>query len=108
MTCGTCKEFKTDDYAQMKKHWKDTGCDWRRDVWVKVVAARRRGSSGRRLLSAAYPHLYKRTPMTEEAKERLRELGKKRIRTTKRAVDQAAQGQKKKDRRRLKRRRRAV
>ena len=61
-----------------KQHLEKTGCNWQRAVWVKVVAARRRGSSGRRLLAAAYPHLYKTRPMSEEAKVRLRELGEKR------------------------------
>lgn len=78
MICGTCKKpMKT--IRTWKKHLAETGCAWRRDVWVRVLAAHQRGSSGRRILSDAFPDLYKRVPMSEETKERLRELSAQRV-----------------------------
>lgn len=85
MKCGTCQQTMKNVTA-WRDHKRETGCHWHRPVWVKVLAAKRRGSSGRRLLSDAYPHLYKRTPMTEEAKERLRQLNEKRVKVSKRDV----------------------
>jgi len=54
------------------------GCRWDRDVWERHGKAKARGGSGRRILSEAYPDLWKPRRMSEEAKTRLQELEEKR------------------------------
>ncbi len=85
MICGTCREtMKT--FTDWKVHIAATGCDWGRPVWIKVGESKRRGHSGRRHLSRAYPELWKSEPMTEEAKARLKELSEQRIKVKKSEV----------------------
>lgn len=64
--------------VDLELHWKETGCMEHRRVWEKFMEARRRGSSGRRILHEAFPDLWPSEPMSEEAKEKLRELAEKR------------------------------
>lgn len=71
MICGTCGEsFTLLVFAEI--HWKKTGCQRGRPVWERVRRAHANGTSGRRILHAAYPHLYRTKPMPEELKERWR------------------------------------
>ena len=72
VTCGTCKKRFTT--PSLFGHWKKTGCSWGREVWVRVAQAKKRGHSGRRILSEAYPHSYPRRAMPEELIERFREM----------------------------------
>jgi hypothetical protein len=74
MICGHCKEFRTGRVANLLAHIKKTGCDQDRPVWARVLEAHKRGTSGRRILSEAYPNLYPSRPMDEETKEKLREI----------------------------------
>jgi hypothetical protein len=78
MRCGYCKEFATKRAGALFVHFKETGCPVGRPVWARVVEAHKRGTSGRRILAEAYPGIYKPEPMTEEAKERLREVAEAR------------------------------
>jgi methylase of polypeptide subunit release factors len=80
MKCGYCKAFATKRAETLFAHFKETGCPVGRPVWARVVEAHKRGSSGRRILAEAYPAIYKSEPMTEEAKERLREVAEERKR----------------------------
>lgn len=80
MRCGHCKAFSTKHAEEFLAHIKATGCSNGRPVWARVVEARKRGSSGRRILAEAYPDIYKSEPMTEEAKARLREIAEERKR----------------------------
>lgn len=68
MICGTCGEsFTLVVFA--KNHWRETGCQRKRPVWQRVARAHANGTSGRRILHAEYPHLYKTKPMPEEVKD---------------------------------------
>jgi hypothetical protein len=78
MVCGHCKEFQTKRSGELLAHIKTTGCDQDRPIWRRVLEAHKRGSSGRRILSEAYPHLYPSTPMDEATKEKLREINERR------------------------------
>ena len=83
MTCGTCTEpMRT--FKAWRDHLAATGCAWGRTVWEKYLAARCRGSSGRRILSGAFPHIWKPRTMSEETKERLREIGANKVKVSKR------------------------
>jgi hypothetical protein len=73
MRCGHCGSA-ADGSAALFLHWKSTGCHRGRPVWARVIEARRRGSSGRRILHEAYPDLYPSRPMDEDTKEKLREI----------------------------------
>lgn len=102
MICGTCrKPFKL--FSDVMNHWRKAGCHWARPVWVKVAESKRRGHSGRRHLAAAYPHLYKPRPMSEEVKEKLRLLGDKRMRISKRSIEKVKMVHQKRDGRRKRR-----
>jgi len=71
MTCGSCgHSFSL--FIFLRAHWFTAGCQKARTVWARVLEARRRGTSGRRILHQAYPHLYKSEPMPEEVKARFR------------------------------------
>jgi hypothetical protein len=74
MRCGTCS-ISIPDVGALLKHWKETGCEWNRSVWERVVESKKHGHSGRRILSEAYPNLYKSEPMPEDVKEDLRRRG---------------------------------
>jgi len=85
MKCGYCgKSFKS--VRAIYQHWRMKGCPQFRPVWEKVVAARKRGHSGRRILAKAFPHLYPTTPMSEEVKEKLRIVSEERKKTGVRPV----------------------
>lgn len=65
MTCGTCKHpFSLMVFLRI--HWIQTGCQKGREIWARVFRARRTGTSGRRILRAAYPNIYKTKPMPPE------------------------------------------
>ena len=99
MTCGYCKE-EMRSFGAWKKHLRESACEWGREVWERHLAARARGQSGRRILSAAWPHLWKPKLMSEETKEMLREIGKKRIRPKKkRALPKVKKGRRRRRRR---------
>lgn len=83
MKCGTCG-VSFDSFREIKEHWRKTGCHWRRRVWERALESKRRGHSGRRILSEAMPQLFRPRPMSEGAKEKLRELDKKRIKVRRR------------------------
>lgn len=78
MKCGYCRRGGFKSIRGLKNHWRTTGCPVHRPVWAKVVEARKRGSSGRRILHAALPHLYPSTPMSEETKEQLHAIAEMR------------------------------
>lgn len=78
MICGYCREFKAKRSEVMFAHWWPGGCPIGRDVWIKVVESRKAGHSGRRLLHERWPELWPSEPMTDEDRERLRELEEKR------------------------------
>ena len=78
MRCGYCKEFRTKHVEELLAHFKASGCPTGRPVWVRVFEAHKRGHSGRRILSEAFPSVYKSEPMSEEAKEKLRALAEER------------------------------
>lgn len=106
MICGTCREPFT-DFTAWRKHILETGCNWHRPAWDKHLAARRRGSSGRRHLSRVMPRLWPPgPPMTEEKKEELREIGKNKIKVKKSNVQKireaAAEAKRKKRKKRRK------
>lgn len=77
MLCGYCKE-KIPGTQALFVHWKKTGCDKDRPVWVKVIESKKQGHSGRKILAEAYPDLYPTEPMSEETKEALRALNEQR------------------------------
>ena len=77
MICGNCKEYRTKRSEELLAHIK-AGCVRDRIVWSKVLEAHKRGTSGRRILSEAYPELYPSTPMSEETKAKLREINETR------------------------------
>ena len=83
MICGTCGE-RYETFMEIKKHWRETGCNWHRRVWERATESKRRGHSGRRILSEAMPQTFPPRPMTEETKERLRELGERRVKPKRR------------------------
>jgi hypothetical protein len=69
MICGHCgQSFSL--VAFLLIHWKQTGCHRGHNVWRRVLASKRAGHSGRRILHEAYPHIYPSEPMPEELKER--------------------------------------
>lgn len=73
MTCGTCKHpFSLMIF--MRIHWLQTGCNKGRAIWERVFRAKRSGTSGRRILRAAYPHVYKSRPMSPERLAQLRAM----------------------------------
>lgn len=74
MLCGYCREFRTKRVKELLAHWKETGCHSGRPVWARVFEAHKRGHSGRRILSEAFPAIYKSEPMDEETKEKLRAM----------------------------------
>lgn len=77
MRCGSCAiPFKK--IVDLEIHWKTTGCMQYRHVWERFMEARRRGSSGRRILHEAFPDLWPSEPMDEETKEKLREIQERR------------------------------
>jgi hypothetical protein len=78
MVCGHCSRFRSSTVRELLVHIKTTGCDQGRPTWARVLEAHRRGSSGRRILSEAYPDLYPSTPMSEETKQKLREINEQR------------------------------
>lgn len=84
MICGTCRERMS--FAAWRKHIDEIGCDWQRATWEKVVEARKHGHSGKRLLAAAYPHLWQAERMTDETREKLRALGEQRVKVNRRRV----------------------
>ena len=71
VTCGYCKKSFAHVVIVMR-HWKKDGCTWRRDVWARVAQAKRRGHSGRRILSETWPDLYPRKKMSQDVIDRLR------------------------------------
>lgn len=77
MICGACRtSFKKTE--SLRTHWEETGCMSGRPVWERFAEARKRGSSGRRILHEAFPNLYPSEPMSEEAKEKLRAIAEQR------------------------------
>lgn len=68
MICGSCKAPFT-LMVFLETHWRQTGCQRSRPIWERVARAHANGTSGRRILHAAYPDLYKTKPMPEEVKE---------------------------------------
>ncbi|HEV3027691.1 MAG TPA: hypothetical protein VG457_08975 [Planctomycetota bacterium] len=73
MTCSTCKHpFAL--LVFLRIHWIQTGCQKGRDIWKRVFEAKRRGTSGKRILRAAYPNVYKTKPMSPEWLARLRSM----------------------------------
>lgn len=67
MICGGCKHpFSLIEFLRI--HWLQTGCSWGREIWARVTRAHRNGTSGRRILSSAFPAIYKSKPMPEEVK----------------------------------------
>lgn len=77
MICGYCKK-SVRRVRTLREHWKETGCPTARPVWAKVLEAHKRGTSGRRILSEAFPGIWKSEPMSEETKARLREIQERR------------------------------
>ena len=71
--CGYCKR-PFSSIRGLLQHWKMKKCPQWQFVWEKVMNSRKRGHSGRRILSKAFPHLYPTKPMSEETKERLRAM----------------------------------
>lgn len=68
MLCGGCKHpFSRVVFLFI--HWAQTHCSRTRDVWERVMIARRNGTSGRRILHEAFPDVYKSEPMPEELKQ---------------------------------------
>ncbi len=64
MICGGCRRpFSL--FAFLRIHWLQSGCSWGREIWGRVTRAHRNGTSGRRILSAAFPAVYKTRPMPE-------------------------------------------
>jgi pentatricopeptide repeat protein len=78
MICGYCREFRTKRVEELFLHLKTAGCHQDRRVWERVLEAHKRGTSGRRILSEAFPDLYPSTPMPEETKAKLREINETR------------------------------
>ena len=83
MICGICKAPMKGirQWVNHVREFQDVplfGCTWDRDVWERHGRAKERGSSGRRILSERYPHLWKPRRMGEEAKEKLQALADKR------------------------------
>lgn len=72
MKCATC-HTPFSFLIFLLIHWKQTGCQRRRPVWERVAEAKRRGTSGKRILHAAFPETYKTKPMPEEVKALWRE-----------------------------------
>ena len=77
MRCGYCHK-SLGSVKGLYQHWKLKKCPQWQFVWEKVMIARKRGHSGRRILSKAFPHLYPSKPMSEETKEKLRSIKKTR------------------------------
>ncbi len=69
MKCGHCGAGVA-GVGALLRHWRIARCAWRRDIWERVVHARRRGTSGRRILRSAFPQLYPARPMPEDLKAR--------------------------------------
>lgn len=81
MLCGYCREFRTKRVEELLSHWRVTGCFDGRPVWARVFEAHKRGHSGRRILSEAFPTIYRSEPMDEETKEKLRVVQEERKRS---------------------------
>lgn len=78
MICGFCRQAGLPGVAALQAHWAETGCPQHKPIWARVVAARKAGHSGHRILHEAFPSLWPSDPMTEEAREKLKELAERR------------------------------
>lgn len=71
MICGRCHTFSAKQFAQLKDHWKTPDCQ-EGNIWTQIIIAKRTGQDyeADRLTRKA---LGIHRPMSEEAKEKLRQ-----------------------------------